>query len=55
MVFFAVLLALATHHVARAFEKLSAVERAARRITGVVFMLCGTYLVLTHLLGVDLP
>ncbi|HEX6790456.1 MAG TPA: aromatic aminobenezylarsenical efflux permease ArsG family transporter [Candidatus Krumholzibacteria bacterium] len=54
VVFFAVLIAVGAHHVGRAFEKMAVVERAARRVTGIVFVLCGVYLVATHLLGVNL-
>jgi cytochrome c biogenesis protein CcdA len=54
VVFFAVLLAVSAHHVGRAFKALTAIEHAARRVTGVVFVLCGVYLILTHLMGVSL-
>jgi hypothetical protein len=30
------------------------VERVARRVTGIVFVLCGIYLTATHLLGLSL-
>ncbi len=49
---FAVLFALGARAVARAFDRLTAVERWARRVTGIVFILAGAWYTLTYLLGV---
>lgn len=54
VVVFALLIALGTQWAARAFRALSGFERVARVVTGAVFLLAGAWLVLTHLLGVNL-
>lgn len=54
VVVFAIMIAVGAHWVGRAFNILSMVERRARQATGVVFVLCGTYLTATHLLGLQL-
>jgi cytochrome c-type biogenesis protein len=51
---FAVLLVLGAQWVGRAFRIAGTIERAARPITGAVFVLAGFYLTLTHVFGVDL-
>lgn len=51
---FAVLFALGARWVARAFDRLTALERWARRATGVVFIGAGLYLTLVHVFGVRL-
>jgi cytochrome c biogenesis protein CcdA len=53
VVVFAVLIALGARGVAKAFDALSGFERVARIATGVIFLAAGTYLSLTHLLGVS--
>jgi threonine/homoserine/homoserine lactone efflux protein len=40
--------------VARAFHALTGFERIARVLTGVIFIGAGVYLILTHLLGVNI-
>ena len=51
---FAVLLVLGVHWVGRAFDLLTKIERATRRVTGVVFILAGLYLSLRHLVGLSI-
>jgi len=52
VVLFAVLIALGSRSVAKAFNALAGFERAARVVTGAIFIGAGAYLILTHLLGV---
>lgn len=54
VVVFAVLIALGARGVATVFYALTGFERVARMVTGVVFIGAGGYLVITHLLGVNL-
>lgn len=54
VVVFAVLLVLGAQGIGRAFSALTKVERAARPITGAIFILAGLYLTITHLFGVSL-
>jgi cytochrome c biogenesis protein CcdA len=54
VVVFAVLLVLGAQWVGRAFSALTKVERAARPITGVVFILAGLYLIVTHVFKIGL-
>lgn len=49
---FAVVVALSTHSVAKAFKAVSAIEVWGHRITGGLFILLGIYLSLTHVFGV---
>ena len=49
---FAILIALGARWVGRAFDRLTALERWARRATGVVFIGVGVYLTLVHVFGV---
>jgi cytochrome c-type biogenesis protein len=49
---FAILLAYGAHSVGKLFQRLSQVERWARRVTGVVFILIGIYLTLTNIFGI---
>lgn len=49
---FAWLLAVGAHSVSSAFDRLSALERYARPVTGAVFVLAGIYLSLIHIYGV---
>jgi len=51
---FAFLLAFATQHVGRAFNRLTQVEYWVRMVTGTVFILAGIYYCLTHIYGVSL-
>jgi cytochrome c biogenesis protein CcdA len=51
---FAVLVVQGAHAVGRAFDLLTAFERWARRITGVIFILAGLYYILTYWFGVSL-
>jgi cytochrome c biogenesis protein CcdA len=51
---FALLIGLGARGVGRMFHALTRFERVASRITGVVFILAGLYLSMTHLLGVSL-
>jgi threonine/homoserine/homoserine lactone efflux protein len=53
VVVFAVLIALGTRYVGRLFNGLTAVERWARRTTGMVFILVGLYYAAIYLLGID--
>jgi cytochrome c-type biogenesis protein len=51
VVVFALLIALGTHYVGRLFNRLTAIEKWARRITGVVFLAVGLYYTLAYLVG----
>ncbi|MBU1707057.1 sulfite exporter TauE/SafE family protein [bacterium] len=51
---FAILLAYGAHSVGRLFQRLSQIERWARRVTGVVFILIGIYLSLTNIFGITI-
>jgi len=51
VVVLAALLALGVGSIGRAFDALMRFERVAMRVTGSVFVLAGTYLVLTHIVG----
>lgn len=50
---FAVVLALGTNVLATAFNRVSQFERWARRITGIVFVLAGSYYVLSYWFGIS--
>jgi threonine/homoserine/homoserine lactone efflux protein len=50
---FAGLLALGAHRVSRAFERLTQLERWARRVTGVVFIGIGLYYSLAYIFRVE--
>jgi len=50
---FAVLLTVGAQWVGRAFHVLTKIERAARPVTGAVFILAGAYLVATHIFGLS--
>ncbi len=54
VVVFAVLLVLGAQGIGRAFNALTKIERAARPITGAIFVLAGLYLTVTHIFGVNL-
>ncbi len=54
VVAFAFLIAFASQHVGKAFDKLTQIERWVRVATGVVFLLAGVYLSLTHVYGLSL-
>ena len=54
VVVFAVIIAVSAHSLGRAFASVSLVERWARRITGIVFIGAGVYLVLTHIFEIVL-
>jgi len=49
---FAVLMAMGTRHVGKAFDKLKKFEWWARRVTGVIFILVGIYYCLVYIYGV---
>jgi cytochrome c biogenesis protein CcdA len=51
---FAVLVAFGARFVARAFDRLAVVERWARRLTGVVFVVVGIYMTVIYTLGIQL-
>jgi len=51
---FAGLIAFASQHVGKAFNKLTQVEHWVRVGTGVLFVLAGVYLSLTHVYGMSL-
>ena len=51
VIVFAILIALGTHYVARAFNVLSRIELWARRLTGVVFIAVGIFLTLRYVYG----
>ncbi len=53
VVVFAVLLAMGAQWIGRAFSVLTKIERAARPITGAIFILAGLYLAATHIFGVN--
>jgi cytochrome c-type biogenesis protein len=48
---FAVLIGLGAQWVAKAFDKLTQVEKWARRVTGVIFLAVGVYFIAVHFLG----
>jgi cytochrome c-type biogenesis protein len=52
VVLFAVLIVLGTSWVGRAFRVMTAIDRAARPVTGAVFVLAGLYVTATHVLGI---
>lgn len=54
VVVFAVLIALGTKFVGTAFNKISVIEKYARKITAVVFILIGIYYSLIYLFGFDI-
>jgi len=54
VIVFAVLLVLGAQGIGRAFSALTKIERAARPITGGVFILAGLYLTVTHVFNVSL-
>ena len=54
VIVFAFLIAFASQHVGRAFNRLSQVERVVRIVTGVVFLVAGVYYSLSYVYGVSL-
>jgi cytochrome c biogenesis protein CcdA len=54
VVVFAALLVFSAHWVGRMFGIVTRIERVARPITGVVFILAGLYLLATHLFGLSI-
>ena len=54
VVAFAVLVAFGARFVAKAFDRLAVVERWARRLTGVVFVVVGIYMTVIYTLGIQL-
>lgn len=50
---FALMIALGTQSVGKAFDRLSRIEWWVRRITGVIFILIGIYYVLSHIFAVQ--
>ena len=51
---FALLIAFAGQYVGTAFNRLTQIERWLRTATGVIFVLAGVYLILTHIYGLSL-
>ncbi len=51
---FAILLAYGAHSIGKLFQRLSQLERWARRITGIVFIVIGIYLSLTNIFGISI-
>ena len=51
---FAFLIAFATEHVGKAFNRLSQIEKWIRTTAGVLFVLAGLYYCLTHIYGISL-
>ena len=51
VVAFSILLALGVRSLAKTFSTIAAVERWARRVTGVVFIGVGVYLALVNIFG----
>ena len=49
---FAILIGMGAHWVGRAFNKLTQIEKWARRITGAIFVLVGIYFSLTYVVGI---
>lgn len=54
VVVFAFLVAFGARFVGKAFNRLAVVERWARRLTGVVFVIVGIYLTLVYIFGFDI-
>jgi len=52
---FAILIAVGTNLVAKAYNQLVVIEKWARTITGVLFILIGIYMSLIHIFAVSLP
>jgi cytochrome c biogenesis protein CcdA len=52
VVFFAILIAISTEAVGRAFHRLTQIEKWVRLACGVLFILVGIYFTLTHIYGV---
>jgi cytochrome c-type biogenesis protein len=53
VVAFAILISLGTRFVGAVFNRLSVIERWARRVTGVVFLLVGVYYVLVYYFNIE--
>lgn len=51
---FAFLMAFASQHVGKAFNRLTQIERAVRVITGIVFVVAGLYYSLTYVYGITM-
>ncbi len=54
VVVFAFLIAFASQHVGKAFNKLSQIERWVRIATGLLFIVAGVYMTLTYIYGLSL-
>ncbi|MFP3937141.1 MAG: aromatic aminobenezylarsenical efflux permease ArsG family transporter [Phycisphaerae bacterium] len=54
VIVFAFLMAFASQHVGRAFNRLTQIERWVRTATGVIFILAGIYYCLTYVYGLSL-
>ena len=52
---FAILIAVGTNLVAKAYNRLVVIEKWARTVTGVLFILIGIYMSLIHVFAVSLP
>jgi cytochrome c-type biogenesis protein len=55
VIFFAFLMAFGSEYVGRAFNKLSAIEKWVRTITGTVFIVAGFYYCLRYVYGISVP
>ena len=55
VIVFALLMAFASQYVAKAFHRLTQVERWVRVITGVIFVVAGVFYALTHIYELPLP
>jgi cytochrome c-type biogenesis protein len=51
VVVFAIVIAFGAHHLGKAFNRLTQIERWARRVTGAVFVAAGVYLTLAYVFG----
>lgn len=54
VIVFAVLIAMGARYVGSLFSKLTIIERWARRITGVIFVIVGMYYCLTYIFGLSI-
>ncbi len=54
VIVFAFILAFSAHYIGTVFNKLTVIEKWVRRITAVVMILIGVYLIIRHNFGVNL-
>ncbi len=55
VIVFAVLVAMGARFIGTLFDKITMIEKWARRITGLVFVLVGVYMSLIYIFGVSMP